>query len=63
MSEAPDLEITLSSDVWPVIREYERTVTATVAGYIQRRVANYLTAFQTALKNRECSSIAADWKV
>ena len=50
MSEAPDLEITLSSDVWPVIREYERTVTATVAGYIQRRVANYLTAFQTALK-------------
>lgn len=50
MSEAPDIEITLSSDVWPVIREYERTVTATVAGYIQRRVANYLTAFQTALK-------------
>jgi len=50
MSEAPDLEVTLSSDVWPVIREYERTVTATVAGYIQRRVANYLTAFQTALK-------------
>ena len=50
MSEAPDLEITLSSDVWPVIREYERTVTATVAGYIQRRVAKYLTAFQTALK-------------
>ena len=50
MSEAPDIEITLSSDVWPVIREYERTVTATVAGYVQRRVANYLTAFQTALK-------------
>jgi N-methylhydantoinase A len=50
MSEAPDIEITLSSDVWPVIREYERTVTATVAGYIQRRVENYLTAFQTALK-------------
>ena len=50
MSEAPELEVTLSSDVWPVIREYERTVTATVAGYIQRRVANYLTAFQTALE-------------
>ena len=45
-----DVEVTLSSDVWPVIREYERTVTATVAGYIQRRVANYLSAFQDALK-------------
>jgi len=45
-----NIEVTLSSDVWPVIREYERTVTATVAGYIQRRVANYLSAFQDALK-------------
>ena len=32
---APDLPVTLSADVWPVIREYERTVTATVAGYVQ----------------------------
>ena len=45
-----NVEVTLSSDVWPVIREYERTVTATVAGYIQKRVANYLSAFQDALK-------------
>ena len=43
------MEVTLSSDVWPVIREYERTVTATVAGYVQRRVAHYLVAFQQAL--------------
>ena len=46
----PQIEVTLSSDIWPVIREYERTVTATVAGYIQKRVANYLTAFQGALE-------------
>lgn len=46
----PEMAVTLSSDVWPVIREYERTVTTTVAGYVQRRVANYLTAFQNALK-------------
>jgi N-methylhydantoinase A len=44
-----DMTVTLSSDVWPVIREYERTVTATVAGYVQRRVAIYLTALQAAL--------------
>ena len=30
-----DIDVTLSSDVWPVIREYERTVTASVAGYVQ----------------------------
>lgn len=47
---APEMSITLSSEVWPVIREYERTVTATVAGYVQARVANYLTTWQTALK-------------
>ncbi|MFK7942736.1 MAG: hydantoinase/oxoprolinase family protein, partial [Paracoccaceae bacterium] len=47
----PDMTVTLSSDVWPVIREYERTVTATVAGYVQRRVANYITRLQAALKD------------
>jgi N-methylhydantoinase A len=50
--------VTLSSDVWPVIREYERTVTTTVAGYVQRRVANYLTAFQDALKSAEITATA-----
>ncbi len=47
----PDMAITLSSDVWPVIREYERTVTATVAAYVQRRVASYIGSLQTALVN------------
>ena len=48
---APGLAVTLSSDVWPVIREYERTVTATVAGYVQRRVAEYIGALQGALRD------------
>lgn len=46
---APEMTVTLSSDVWPVIREYERTVTATVAGYVQRRVAEYIGSLQAAL--------------
>lgn len=50
---APEFAVTLSSDVWPVIREYERTVTTTVAGYVQKKVSNYLTAFQLALKNSD----------
>ena len=48
-SEAPELDVILASEVWPVIREYERTVTATVAGYVQPRVAHYLGALQDAL--------------
>ncbi len=48
---APGMPVTLSSDVWPVIREYERTVTATVAGYVQDRVARYLAFLQRALKD------------
>jgi N-methylhydantoinase A len=47
----PEMAVTLSSDVWPVIREYERTVTSTVAGYVQRRVANYIARLQQALKD------------
>ena len=45
------MAVTLSSDVWPVIREYERTVTATVAGYVQRRVAAYIGSLQAALRD------------
>ena len=48
-SEAPELDVILASEVWPVIREYERTVTAVVAGYVQPRVAYYLGALQEAL--------------
>ena len=50
-AEAPELSVTCAGDVWPVIREYERTVTSVVAGYVQPRVAHYLSAFQDALKS------------
>jgi N-methylhydantoinase A len=48
-ARAPELDVILASDVWPVIREYERTVTAVVAGYVQPRVAHYLGSLQNAL--------------
>ncbi|MDF1790332.1 MAG: hydantoinase/oxoprolinase family protein [Thalassobaculaceae bacterium] len=48
-AKAPDLTVTCASEVWPVIREYERTVTAVVAGYVQGRVAHYLGSLQEAL--------------
>ncbi|WP_159993139.1 hydantoinase/oxoprolinase family protein [Roseomonas sp. 18066] len=48
---APELPVFLSCETWPIIREYERTVTAVVGGYVQPRVAHYLTSLQQALKN------------
>jgi N-methylhydantoinase A len=46
----PDLPVVLSSETWPIIREYERTITAVIGGYVQPRVAHYLTSLQAALK-------------
>src|SRR5262249_33506605 len=47
---APGMPVSCPSDVWPIIREYERTATATIHGYVQPVVARYLTALQSALK-------------
>jgi N-methylhydantoinase A/acetone carboxylase, beta subunit len=49
-SMAPDLPVTCSSETWPIIREYERTITAVISGYVQPRVAHYLGSLQEALK-------------
>lgn len=46
---APDLPVYCSADVWPIIREYERTVTASVHGHAQPKVAQYLASLQAAL--------------
>jgi N-methylhydantoinase A len=46
---APELPVYCSADVWPIIREYERTVTACVHGHAQPKVAHYLGSLQAAL--------------
>ena len=48
----PDFPAFCSSDVWPIIREYERTITAAVHGYVQPRVSFYLESLQQALLER-----------
>ncbi len=48
--EAPDLFVFTSHEIWPVIREYERTTTAIINGYVHPRVAAYLGSLQDALK-------------
>lgn len=49
---APELAVVTSSGTWPVIREYERTITATISAYVKPRVAHYLDRFETVLRER-----------
>lgn len=48
---APGLPVFTTSEVWPIIREYERTITSVIGAYVQPRVSNYLTQLQRALKD------------
>ncbi len=49
---APSLFCFTSAEVWSVIREYERTSTAILNGYVHPRVSGYLTALEDRLKAR-----------
>jgi N-methylhydantoinase A len=48
----PDLSITLSSEVCPEIREYERFSTACANAYVQPLMASYLARLAAELKRR-----------
>ncbi len=48
----PDLAITLSSEVCPEIREYERQSTASANAYVQPKMSRYLTELDARLKAR-----------
>ena len=48
-AEAPGLPVFSSSATWPIIREYERTITTIIGGYVQPRVAQYLGSLQQTL--------------
>ena len=46
----PDLRVTLSSEVCPEIREYERQSTACANAYVQPRMSSYLGRLDAALR-------------
>ncbi|MCS7002097.1 MAG: hydantoinase/oxoprolinase family protein, partial [Dehalococcoidia bacterium] len=48
----PSIPVTLSSDVLPEFREYERTLTASLNAYVAPRVGNYLDALRGRLNAR-----------
>lgn len=48
----PDIAVTLSSDVCPEAREYERTVTAIANAYVQPLMAGYLRRLEDGFRAR-----------
>jgi N-methylhydantoinase A len=53
---APGMPAFCGSDTWPIIREYERTITAAIGAYVQPGVAHYLGSLQQALKTAGVSA-------
>ncbi|MGO4566450.1 hydantoinase/oxoprolinase family protein [Rhizobium sp. 2YAF20] len=49
---APHLPVVTSAETWPIIREYERTITSVISGYVRPRVARYLNRFEEVLKGK-----------
>jgi len=49
---APGLFVFRSTEVWPVIREYERTTTALINGYVHPKIKDYLDNLIAGLSSR-----------
>ncbi len=52
----PDLPISLSSDILPEYREYERTAATVINAYVQPLVARYLARLESALTSEAASN-------
>lgn len=56
-SQLPDLAISLSSEILPEYREYERTATTVINAYVQPLVARYLARLENAFIQGERDSL------
>jgi len=52
----PEISVTLSSEVCPEAREYERTSTAVANAYVQPLMAGYLGRLEQAFRSRDCTA-------
>ena len=48
----PECRVSLSSNILPIRREYERTCVAVVNAYLMEKIARYLTSLQDALRDQ-----------
>ncbi|NJK79867.1 MAG: hydantoinase/oxoprolinase family protein [Chloroflexaceae bacterium] len=53
---APTLPVTISADVLPEFREYERTLTAAMNAYVRPKVEHYLANLEQQLEQREINA-------
>ena len=54
--EAPELHISISSEIVPAIKEYERSATTAVNAYVAPLLTNYLHQLQSSLSERGLAS-------
>jgi N-methylhydantoinase A len=54
--EFPEAAISISSDVLPVFREYERSMATALNAYVQRLVGTYIGRLQTGLAKRNVAA-------
>lgn len=47
---APNLPVTCSAEIWPVIREYERFLTAVLNAYVRPKMSHYIDVLRANLK-------------
>ncbi|HTZ37832.1 MAG TPA: hydantoinase/oxoprolinase family protein [Stellaceae bacterium] len=48
-AEAPDLHVSLASEIWPQMREYERALVAVMNAYVGRRMERYFSRLEEGL--------------
>ena len=51
--EAPDMFVSISSELAPVIREYERSATTCINAYLAKSVSSYVSKLETRLRESE----------
>jgi N-methylhydantoinase A len=52
----PNLPVSISSDILPEFREYERTLTACMNGYVQPKVSKYMDGIASKLQERNMAT-------
>ena len=53
-AEAPHVQVSLSSEVLPVFREYERAMATVLNAYVQPAVSRYIGKLESGLRTRGC---------
>jgi N-methylhydantoinase A len=52
-AEAPDIYISLSSEIWPQMREYERGLAAVMNAYVGHKMVRYFTDLEAGVRRHD----------